>query len=108
MNEHSTEGEGVAGLLPTLLALVTAHRPAFRQERPYQRAVALVFGELFAFAQHKVTQSLLALDLAEVDWTGFYRLYSHQRFDEEVLGICLMGQTSPHSEPTKPYVTSIR
>lgn len=107
MNEHSTESEVAAGLLPTLLALIAAHRPAFKQERPYQRGVALVFGELFVFARHTVTQSLLALGLAEVDWTGFYRLFSERRFAMEELWRCLLGETLEHSEPTEPYVTAM-
>ena len=105
MNEHSTESKVVAGLLPTLLALIAAHRPAFGQERVYRRGVALVVGELFVFARHTVTQSLLALGLAEVDGTAFYRLFSRQRFEVEVLWNCLLDETLPHSEPTEPYVT---
>jgi hypothetical protein len=42
MAEHSTTSKTTAGLL-TALALIAAHRPAFRQERPYRRAVGLVF-----------------------------------------------------------------
>ena len=107
MAEHSTASKTKASLLTTLLALIAAHRPAFRQERPYRRAVGLVFAELFSFARHTVTQGLLALGLAEADWTGFYRLFSRQRFDEAVLGQCLLRQTLAESDACEPYVTGI-
>jgi hypothetical protein len=107
MEKNSTDGAVLPELLAALLAVITAHRAAFRQERPYRRAVALVFGELFAFARHTVTQELLALGLAEADWTGWYRLFSRQRFEEPLLGRLLLGQTLPHSPIEQPYVTGI-
>ncbi|HEX9117686.1 MAG TPA: transposase, partial [Anaerolineae bacterium] len=107
MDEDSTEREAVPALLAALFELVAAHRPAFRQERPYRRAVALVLGELFAFARHTVTQSLLALGLSEADWTGWYRLFSRRRFDETKLAQLLLGQTLRHSPSEGPYVTGI-
>src|SRR5512136_2572450 len=107
MNEHTTQTTAVPELLAALLTLLAAHRPAFRQERPYQRAVALVFGELFAFARHTVTQTLLALGLSTTDWAAFYRLFSRPRFEEAVLNACLFRETLAHSDPGEPYVTGI-
>lgn len=107
MNEHTTEQAGVPPLLAALLTLLAAHRPAFRQARPYQRAVALVFGELFAFARHTVTQALLALGLSDTDWTAFYRLFSRPRFEEAALNGCLFRETLVHSDPDEPYVAGI-
>ncbi len=107
MNEHTTEQAVAPALLAALWALLAAHRPAFRQERPYQRAVALVFGEVFAFARHTVTQCLLTLGLAEADWTAWYRLFSRPRFDEGVLARLLLHQTLPYSPAEGPYVTGI-
>ena len=107
MNEHTTGQAGVPDLLAALLGLVAAHRAAFRQARPYRRAVALVFGEVFAFARHTVTQMLFALGLSEVDWSGFYRLFSRRRFDEAALNACLLAETLVHSDPGAPYVAGI-
>jgi hypothetical protein len=107
MDEHTTAQAWVPELVAALLALLAAHRPAFGQERPYQRARALMFGELFAFARHTVTQALLALGLTEVDWTAFYRLFSRRRFEEAALNACLFGETLVHSDPAAPYVTGI-
>jgi len=107
MNEDITSTEAVPALLAALLKLLAAHRAAFRQERPYRRAVALVFGEVFAFARHTVTQCLLTLGLAEADWTAWYRLFSRSRFDESLLARVLLCQTLPYSPPEQPYTTGI-
>jgi hypothetical protein len=107
MAKHSTAGEALPVLVATLLKLLAAHRPAFRQERPYRRAVALVFGELFAFARHTVTQSLLALGLAHSDWSAWYRLFSRPRFDEGQLSRLLLRQTLADSPSDAPYACGI-
>ncbi|RMG51805.1 MAG: hypothetical protein D6716_05090 [Chloroflexi bacterium] len=77
----------------TLQTLPTAHRPAFRQERHYRRVVALLVGNLFAFARHTVTQVLLALGLHDAEWTASYRLFSRSRLDEAILNRCLICTT---------------
>lgn len=82
MPEHTTPRPAEAAvppLLAALLPLLAAHRPAFRQARPFQRAVALVFGTLFAFARHTITQLLTALGQTEADWSAWYRLFSDPR-----------------------------
>ncbi len=107
MAQDTTELEAVPALLAALLVLLAAHRPAFRQERPYRRAVALVFGEVFAFARHTVTQSLLALGLAGADWAGWYRLFSRPRFEEAKLAQVLLRQTLRHTPADGPYTTGI-
>jgi len=63
--------------------LLLAHRPAFRQERTFLRAQALLLGHLFAFAQRTITQALTALvGLTEHDdWSAFYRLFGAPRID---------------------------
>jgi len=38
-------------VLATLMQIIAAHRPACRQERTFRRAVALLVGELVAFAR---------------------------------------------------------
>jgi len=107
MRKDNTSEEAVPALLTALLALVVAHRPAFRREQPYRRAVALVFGEVFAFARHTVTQGLLALGLTDADWSAFYRLFSRCRYDEERLSRCFFRETLLHSKSEEPYVTGI-
>lgn len=107
MLKNSTVGGEVPVLLQALLTLLAAHRSAFKQERPFARAVALVFGEVFAFARHTVTQSLLALGLTDADWTAWYRLFSRERFDEAKLTGCLFRETLAHVGVDEPYVIGV-
>ena len=44
--------------------------------------MALVLAEVFAFGRHTVTQLMLTLGLVAKDWSAWYRLFSHKRFDE--------------------------
>ena len=107
MSKDSAAEPQVPVLLEKLLELLAAHRPAFGQERPYRRAMALVFGEVFAFARHTVTQVLLALGLTQGDWSGWYRLFSHGRYEEERLSGCLLEQTLVHVRVDEPYVVGV-
>jgi hypothetical protein len=92
-----------ATLLPILLLLLAAHRPAFRQERPYQRCLALTIGHLCAFSRHTITQVLVSLGLGGVDWSGFYRLFSVPRLDYDRLTGCFLTQTLAHVPADAPY-----
>lgn len=77
--KNSAERAERPELLKELLELLSAHRGCFGQERTYARGMALVFGELFAFGRHTVTQLLLTLGMVEGDWSAWYRLFSCQR-----------------------------
>jgi hypothetical protein len=94
-------------LLQHLYEVIGAHRQAFRQERTYQRAIGLILGELFTFARHTITQGLLALGLTDADWSAWYRLLSHGRFDAECASTCLLGETVKHVEPDEPYTIGV-
>jgi len=106
MND-TTKSQEIHPLLRQLITILQAHRRAFQQERPYRRAMSLVFGELFSFARHTVTQGLLALGITDGDWSAFYRLFSRERFDEEQLSNCLIQETLQHVKPEEPYVVGI-
>jgi len=69
--------------------------------------MGLVFGELFSFARHTVTQGMLALGLTEGDWSAFYRLFSQKRFDEEQLSNCLLKETLEHVPVEEPYCVAV-
>lgn len=71
-----------ASLLGTLDTLIARHRPAVQQARTFQRLRTLTFGHLLAFGRHTITQSLIALGLHTVDWSGAYRLFSTPRVAE--------------------------
>jgi len=103
MIKHSTP----SALLLNLLALLAPHRQAFGQERIYWRIVGLVFGALFNFGRHTVTQSLMALGLTDVDWSGWYRLFSRGRYAEERVARILFRETVGHTAPHEPYVVGV-
>jgi hypothetical protein len=94
-------------LLDALRTLLVSHRPAFRQERTFLRAQALILGHLFAFAKRTITQALIALGLTEHDWSSFYRLFGHRRIDYEQLSTCFFRETLPHVSPSAPYVAVV-
>lgn len=87
------EGPEVGELLSELLALLGAHRWCFGQERTYRRGMALVLAEVFAFGRHTVTQLLLTLGVVEGDWSGWYRLFSCGRVQEEQLATQMVRET---------------
>jgi hypothetical protein len=104
--KNSTYPNEIPPLTRALLELIRAHKETFGQERTYQRALALVFGELFSFARHTVTQALLALGLTDADWSAWYRLFSRERVDEEGLARCLLAETLGHAAANEPYVVA--
>ena len=94
-------------LLPELLALVAAHRPAFRQERPFQRAQAVLLGWLGCFGRHTLTQVLLSLGLGAADWTAWYRLFNQRRLDYDRLSAGLLAETLGLAPAQQPYLVGL-
>jgi DDE superfamily endonuclease len=94
-------------LLDALRSLLFAHRSAFRQQRTFLRAQALILGHLFCFARRTITQALIALGLTEHDWSAFYRLFGHKRIDYERLSTCFFRETLSHVPKSAPYVAVV-
>jgi hypothetical protein len=110
MSEDTTSTPRLAAATPLLAALVVllaAHRPAFGQDRPFARAVALVYASLFAFARHTITQLLVALGQTEHDWSAWYRLFNVPRLDYAALTRCYLRQTLEEIGPDGPYVAVV-
>src|SRR5947207_15538802 len=109
MSEPTTRSEELAAapLLSCLLELLAAFRPAVRQERPYRRSVALVFGSLFAFARHTLSQLPLALGVTGQDWSAWYRLFSVPRLDVDALDAELVRQTLAEVPASGPYAVAV-
>jgi hypothetical protein len=93
-------------LLKCLVELLRAHRPIFKQVRIHQRAVALVFAEIFVFARHTVTQLLMALGMNDRDWSAWYRLFSAKRFPYEKASAVLLRETLVHVSADEVYVVA--
>ena len=94
-------------LLMELISLLEQHKPIFKQERVFRRVIGLVMGELFAFGRHTVTQLLLTLGLADEDWSAWYRLFSHQRFEEAKAAEVMLSMVLESQEESEPFVTGI-
>jgi hypothetical protein len=105
--KDSTKATQLPTLLQALIQLLEAHRPAFRQARPYWRAVGLVLAELFTFGRHTLAQGILSLGQTDGDWSGWYRLFSRERFDEAQLSSILARETLQDVPATEPYVVGI-
>ncbi len=103
MIRHSTQSV----LLHNLLELLAQHRRAFRQERSYWRVVGLVLGELFNYGRHTLTQGLMALGLTDADWSGWYRLFSRERYTESRVARIFFRETLPHTASDEPYVVGV-
>lgn len=107
MENNSTKSKEKEPLMQNLFQLIEAHRPAFRQERPYQRAVWFLLSELFSFGRHTVTQGLMALGETGGDWSAWYRLFSHKRFDYGKLTGITLRETLKAVSDQDPYVVAI-
>lgn len=83
--KDNTKETKIPTLLEALIQLLTVHRPAFKQARLYLRTVGLALAELFTFGRYTVAQGMLGLGQTEGDWSGWYRLFSRERFNEETL-----------------------
>jgi hypothetical protein len=94
------------GLLKHLFELLQAHRAIFKQERSYQRVVALVLAEMFVFARHTITQMLMSLGQTEQDWSSWYRVLSQRRFCYQQASEVLLTETLKHVPAEAVYVVA--
>ena len=77
-------------LLTALMQLMAASEHVFGQKRVFNRVLALVMAELFAFGRKTITQLLLTLGMVEEDWSAWYRIFSKERFvEKEASGVIL-------------------
>lgn len=107
MGKNNTKEKSKEQLLQNLFVLIERHRPAFKQERPYQRAIWLFLSELFTFARHTITQGLMVLGETKNDWSAWYRLFSHKRFDKEALTGITLRETFKEVAKKDVYVVGV-
>lgn len=89
------------------MILLNKCKEIYGQERVFNRALALVMAELFAFGRHTITQMLLTLGLVDEDWSGWYRLFSHKRFDEEETGQVMLAEMLAEVDEGEPFVVGV-
>ena len=94
-------------LLQKLFELLESHRVAFGQERVYWRIVGMVLGEIYNFGRHTVTQGLMALGMIDGDWSGWYRLFSQGRYEEQKVAKVFFRETLNHTGVAEPYVVGV-
>ena len=106
MNNNNDNKEGVKNpaLLTELMILVEKCASLYKQKRVFNRILALIMAELFAFGRHTITQLLLTLGLTEEDWSAWYRLFSHGRFEEEKTGEVMLEEMLAEVPLTDPFV----
>jgi hypothetical protein len=103
MND-TRRAEEKPGLFPEMMRLLGKCEQAYGQRRVFKRVMALVMAELFAFGRHTVTQLLLTLGLTDEDWSAWYRLYSHKRFEEEATSAQMLQEMLVEVPETEPFV----
>lgn len=106
MNSNKNEVENPV-LLTQLMKLIDKCGQVYAQERVFNRILALVMAELFAFGRHTITQLLLTLGLIDEDWSAWYRLFSQGRFDEEKTAEIMMGEMVAEVAETDPFVVGV-
>jgi len=107
MNKHSTDQGKKPELLAELQQLLAGSRGAFHQERTYRRAQALFVAELLDLGRHTLTQLLRSLGSVDADWSAWYRLFSEDRFEEEVASRELLQETLVHVPRQHAYVVTL-
>ena len=103
MNDTQSTPEK-APLLTEMMGLVAKCEAVYKQKRVFNRILALVMAELFAFGRHTITQLLLTLGLVDEDWSAWYRIYSEGRFDEEATGAVMLGEALTEVPAAEPFM----
>lgn len=93
-------------LLQNLFSLLGAQREIAQQQRVYERLEMLVLSELFTFGRHTVTQLLMSMGLNEQDWSGWYRLFSEERFNYEAASEGLLVESLRYVRADEVYVVA--
>ena len=106
MNDTKSR-EDKPGLIVELMSLLEKCEPAIGQKRVFNRVLALVMAEIFAFGRHTVTQLLLTLGLTDEDWSAWYRLFSHGRYDEEKTSRVMLCEILAEVPEDDPFVVGV-
>ncbi len=74
-----------AGMIASFNRLFDQTRPAFAQERTFERARTLAMSSLVGLGRRTVSGMLCASAQQFGDWSAAYRLFERQRFDSQAL-----------------------
>lgn len=93
-------------LLKNLFKLISIQQGIADQQRVRERLELLILSELFAFGRHTITQLLMSLGLNDQDWSGWYRLFSEERFHYEAASRGLFAESLRYVTQDDLYVVA--
>jgi hypothetical protein len=79
-------------------------RPAFAQERTFERARTLAMSSLVGLGRRTVSGMLCASSQQFTDWSAAYRLFERERFDTEGMFAPVRHEVLKRLEPSEPLV----
>jgi len=79
-------------------------KPAFAQERTFERARTLAMSSLVGLGRRTVSGMLCASAQQFTDWSAAYRLFERQRFDTNALFAPVRQEVVERLEPEEPLV----
>jgi len=91
-------------LVGEVSGLVKKCEKKYGQKRVFNRVMALVMAELFAFGRHTITQLLLTLGQTDEDWSAWYRIFSVGRYAEEETSGVMLEEMLAEVEEEEPFV----
>lgn len=106
MTGHDTTQDPTP-LLQTLLELLSAYRPAVRQERTYLRMVYLSLASVLSLGRHTVSQLLVALGMGNSDWSAWHRLFNQTRVEMAMVYQILVRQLLAVVGETEPVLAVV-
>lgn len=92
----------MSGLTPRIDAILALLRPAFNQQRSWNRMHDLAYALLTCLGRHTITGLLCNTGQQFVDWSANYRLFGHKRFDVGTVWQTVLAQAArlmPHNVP---------
>jgi hypothetical protein len=93
-------------LLKHLFNLIEENPGIADQQRVRERLAMLLLAELFTFGRHTITQLLMSLGLNDQDWSGWYRLFSEERFNYAAASEGLFTASLQHVAADAVYVVA--
>jgi len=79
-------------------------KPAFAQERTFERARTLAMSSVIGLGRRTVTGMLCASAQQFTDWSAAYRLFERQRFDSKALFAPVRQEVVSRLNPDEPLV----
>src|SRR5512137_1926292 len=79
-------------------------KPAFAQERTFERARTLAMSSLIGLGRRTVSGMLCTSAEQFTDWSSAYRLFERQRFDSKALFAPVRREVVGRLDPEEPLV----